>query len=243
MTADNGSVKLPAPYYDDGRCVIYHAGCRDVLPGLSADVVLTDLPFANGTDYGATYTDDQANLDALIAGALPLMRVAAPVVALTCGIANMWRYPAPSWVLSWQQSANASGRTPWGFNLWQPLLVYGPDPYLRRGLGCRPDVVLSPNANGYEWAAFRDNVAHPCPKPIKPWRAILLRVSPSEADVVLDPFMGSGSTLVAAKYTGRRAIGVEVNERYCELAARRLAQEVLPFEEVAEPQLVQLPGL
>ena len=68
---------------------------------------------------------------------------------------------------------------------------------------------------------------HPSPKPLSLIRWILGRF---EGDSVLDPFLGSGTTLVAAKQLGRRAIGIEVEERYCEIAAKRLSQEVFDFE-------------
>jgi site-specific DNA-methyltransferase (adenine-specific) len=68
---------------------------------------------------------------------------------------------------------------------------------------------------------------HPCEKPVGllKWCINLME----KPGVVLDPFMGSGTTLVAAKLEGRRAIGIEIEERYCEIAAKRLAQEVFDF--------------
>jgi site-specific DNA-methyltransferase (adenine-specific) len=67
---------------------------------------------------------------------------------------------------------------------------------------------------------------HPCPKPLKAWRRLLNNISQPE-QTVLDPFMGSGTTLRTAKDLGRKAIGIEIEERYCEIAAKRLAQDVL----------------
>jgi len=69
---------------------------------------------------------------------------------------------------------------------------------------------------------------HPCPYPADiPKRCMVATTSPG--DTVLDPFMGSGTTLRAAKDLGRKAIGIEISERYCEIAARRMGQEVLAF--------------
>ena len=74
------------------------------------------------------------------------------------------------------------------------------------------------------------SIPHPCPKPIEPWRLIMSRLSVAPTDTVLDPFMGSGTTLRAAKDLGRKAIGIEIEERYCAIAAERLRQGVLPLE-------------
>jgi len=215
------------PYYQDDFVTIYHGDCREVLPAVSGDVVLTDFPYGIGVDYGDSFKDTPEYLDEIIRDVLPLALAAAPVVALTSGVGNAWRYPRPTWTLCWHQSNAPTASGKWGFNMWQPVLVYGTDPYLKRGRGRRPDVI-SVGASGTDLVESR-NSGHPCPKPLGPWKAVLNRVSPDVTDIVLDPFMGAGTTLVAAKYRGRKAIGIEIEERYCEIAAKRMGQEVLDF--------------
>jgi len=211
------------PYYEDGAVQIFHGDCREIMPGLAADVVLTDLPYGIGLPYSDAFSDDHEYLTSLVNEALPLMRSAAPVVALTCGIDNWWRYPAPKWVLCWYMANACTSTGRWGFNQWQPVLVYGTDPYLKRGMGRRPDVIITAAPN----SGADKRLGHPCPKPSEAWRKIMKRVSPIEGETILDPFMGSGTTLLVAKSNGRKAIGIEIEERYCEIAAKRMAQEVL----------------
>jgi len=69
---------------------------------------------------------------------------------------------------------------------------------------------------------------HPTPKPVE-LMALFVRLHSDKGDLVVDPFMGAGTTLVAAKNLGRRAIGIEIEERWCELAVKRLSQEVMPL--------------
>ena len=79
----------------------------------------------------------------------------------------------------------------------------------------------------------QDRRLHPTQKPVALMRWCLQRAGVRPGDLVLDPYMGSGPVLRAAKDMGLRVIGIELEERYCEIAARRLSQEVLTFEEAA----------
>jgi site-specific DNA-methyltransferase (adenine-specific) len=83
-----------------------------------------------------------------------------------------------------------------------------------------------PDVQRWPWSSVKPN-GHPAEKPIEGMDWIIRQ---SDRKFILDPFMGSGTTLAAAKKLGLRAIGIEIEERYCEIAAKRLAQEVLTFE-------------
>ena len=209
------------PYYDSDGITIYHGDCRDVLPSLpKVDLVLTDYPYGNMTDYGA-YEDTKENLVCLIKDTMPLILSQSDVSLIACGIANVFYFPSPKWILSWHWQHTNSGSSHWGFNNWQPILAYGDDPYLKNGLGRRQDCCP------YSQRQIERLEGHPCPKPLDIWRWFLLRGSINATDLILDPFMGSGTTLRAAKDLGRKAIGIEIEERYCEIAAKRMSQQVL----------------
>jgi site-specific DNA-methyltransferase (adenine-specific) len=204
------------PYYQDNAVTIYHGDCREILPSLEpVDLVLTDPPYAVMESYDS-HRDTGLRLDKLIREFFPLVKDKTETISISCGVVNIWRYPRSTWILCWFNSAG-SGRGPWGFSCWQPLLCYGPDPFLKSGSGCRPDFIEHSEASELN--------GHPCPKPLKFVSKWMQRVSFGKS--VLDPFMGSGTTLRAAKDLGRKAIGIEIEERYCEIAARRMAQEVL----------------
>ncbi len=130
---------------------------------------------------------------------------------------NAWNYPKPKWVLAWYKPGAVSYNKTGGFNIWEQVLVYG-------------DKVPRISQDLYESAPlnFMKGVerGHPCPKHYGMWRWMLTTVS-RPGETVLDPFMGSGTTLRAAKDLGRKAIGIEIVEEYCAIAVERLRQGVL----------------
>uniref|UniRef100_A0A6M3IH58 Putative methyltransferase n=1 Tax=viral metagenome TaxID=1070528 RepID=A0A6M3IH58_9ZZZZ len=206
------------PYYDHKGITIFHGDCREILPTLEADsvdLVLTDPPYNVGVEYGKE-TDDQRNDYRLwCASWFFYCRRLASTIALTPGIVNLVHWyllDPPNWLLCWHKPA-AMGRSPVGFCNWEPVCLWG------SGHNSGVDVFTAPIV------VRRDTGNHPCPKPIS-WAKNLIQLL-SEDGCILDPFVGSGTTLRAAKDLGRRAIGIEIEERYCEIAAERLRQEVL----------------
>jgi site-specific DNA-methyltransferase (adenine-specific) len=206
------------PYYEEPGIVIFHSDCREILPHLpKVDLVLTDPPYGVNFVY-SSYFDSIVAWRQLMDEFIPSARAISEMLIMpSCQIKELpWIYMnhSPDWLICWYKGS--PGHVAYiGFNDWEPLLVYGK----KKGLQmhdyfyCQP----SPANNG-----------HPCPKPIK-WANHLIGKTTIKGDTVLDCFMGSGTTLVAAKQLGRKAIGIEIEQRYCDIAVKRLGQGVLAF--------------
>ena len=234
---DNQRVSVcnpPRPYYEQDGITIIHGDCREVLSGLEpVDLVLvTDPPYGMnlGKHGGAkdirsrelrrgaysVYDDTPENYLAVVVPAV-VTALAACVRGAVFGPApSVWALPPPD-ALGGVFIPAANGRSPWGFQSLAPILFYG----------VAPDLNLGAKAT-MRRAAGRSDVecGHPCPKP-QEWMTWLVGLASKDGETILDPFMGSGTTLRAAKDLGRRAIGIEIEERYCEIAANRLRQDVL----------------
>jgi len=202
------------PYYERDGIVIYHGDCREILPTLGqVDLVLTDPPYGiggiwqGGVGHGWANSREQGvernKWDAAAPSADTIAQVLrASKEAILWG-GNYFDLPTSRGWLVWNKPER-------NFTLAEAELAWtSKDTIIRVFDANRSDV---------------DRV-HPTQKPISLMRWCLEKFPNSQT--VLDPFMGSGTTLRAAKDLGRNAIGIEIEERYCEIAAKRLAQEVM----------------
>jgi hypothetical protein len=142
---------------------------------------------------------------------MPLAEASAGCVVLTPGNGNTRLYPAPTWTMAWFTPAGV-GRGPWGFCCWQPILCYGKDPKLAKGKGCHPDALVHTES--------AEDFGRPCTKPIKFWSWLMERAS-EIGQAVYDPFLGSGTTIIAAEMTGRSCIAIELSPAYIDVAVKR----------------------
>ena len=214
------SCGYPRPYYQRDGITIYHGDCREILPHLPAfDLMLSDPPY--GIDYKSGRDSDA--LARSIAGD-ESTELRDTVLRMHKGPAivfGTWKTPKPDGIkalLIWD-TLGALGmgdlRMPWKPS-HQEIYILGSGFRGKR----TSDVIQHPPVQ----SMAKTGRVHPHEKPVGLLRHLLGK-SPDGS--VVDPFMGSGSTLVACKAEGRRAVGIEVEERYCEIAAKRLSQGVL----------------
>ncbi len=194
---------LPEPYYEHGGITIYHGDCREVLPGLSFNSVLTDPPYPNAAGHFTAQVDDARDVLRQLQSDTVLVfwtELEKPSICLPLVAVHIW----------WR--SNVNGR------IYEPCYHFSRDGIHRRSR-------IHKHAVEFKNATGADYQGHPTQKPVALLRALLAHVP----GVVCDPFCGVGSMLRAAKDLGRRAIGIEIEEKYCEIAANRLRQEVLPL--------------
>ena len=204
------------PYFENDGITIYHGDCREFLPYVSVDAVVTDPP------YGTQVVEWDRPVASEILGACFLASRGYATffcsnTRLVHTLNALKAVGADTWVAVWHKS-NSMGFERHFAPQWTPIVIAYKKP--RRFWG--KDLCDCP-------MVVHTGVAHPTPKPVTVtgW---LIAKSTAVGESVLDPFCGSGTTLVAAKNLRRCAIGIEIEERYCEIAAQRLAQEVLPLE-------------
>lgn len=222
------------PYYEDGNATLYLGDAREVLPALTAgssDLLLTDPPYDIGFKSNRGQHDRIAGDD----GTLDIRAV----LAAACRVLRRSRHAyvfGPSSVLPemltagvelvWDKGIVGMGdlSVPWGrshepisFALHQPSKANREQGFGRLTARIRQGTVLR-----VDRTHGASSKRHPTEKPVLLLRQ-LIESSSVMGDMVLDPFAGVGSTLVAATLEGRRSVGIEIEERYCEIAAKRLS--------------------
>lgn len=226
---------MPKPYYQDEAVTIYHGECREIIPELpKCDLVLTDPPYGINTK-----SDGMGKLS-------PWADLCNSAFWYSDWLATCRKKLKPNgalWTfLNWRSMVTfqkASCDISWPIEsllVWDKCWI-GPGgtrglrpSYEMVALFAMPEFSIDdrglPDIQRWKWSGHKPD-GHPAQKPLEgmTW---LIRNSGQAADI-LDPFMGSGTTLRAAKDLGRKAIGIEIEERYCEIAAKRMAQEVLPL--------------
>lgn len=205
------------PYYEDQSCIIYHGDCREIANGLDFNVVVTDPPYgiayqqtiATASDYGPIAGDQSDELARWVVNFTVAPRIVFGANHFPSAL------PEPGRWICWDKRLSEDADKMLG----SPFELAWMSGDHKAGVMYRVLHGGVVNADG-----ANTKRVHPTQKPVTLMRRI---IADWTTGVILDPFMGSGTTLRAAKDLGRKAIGIEVEERYCEIAVQRLAQEVL----------------
>jgi DNA modification methylase len=210
-----------------GPCTLYLGDCMEILPEIGkVDAVVTDPPYGvflggtkinkgpNGKRAGyANFLDSPAYVRDKVVPAVKIALSKAERGLVTPGTRNYFLYPPPCDMGVWFNPAGQStGR--WGFMLASPILYYGKNPR-----NCKQSGASS------TWGAFERlaelKELHPCPKPLK-FTTWAVNKASLEGEIVLDPFMGSGTTGVACVNIQRKFIGIEIEEKYFDVSCKRI---------------------
>jgi DNA modification methylase len=226
---------MPKPYYEDEFVTLFHGDCLEVTDWLDADVLVTDPPYGisnesrKGSYKGAGSQIRKYNPiahDSNIEIRNTVLNIWGNGPAIVFG---SWKMPKPQLTkhrLIWHKKGQAPGPTNAPFMVQDEEIYILGDGFVSSSPPMR-SVITTTEARSIEVA----RIGHPTPKPIG-LMELLIERCPS--GVIADPFAGSGATLIAARNLGRKVIGVELEERYCEIIAKRLSQQAFNFEELQD---------
>ena len=209
------------PYYQDGAVTIYHGDCREILPQLEYDLVISDPPYGinHPTNYRARGRGKLAECNDYV----PVAGDGEPFD------------PTPYLdhpCLLWGGNYFADKLPPSsGWLLWDKMRPHDLDQATAEMAWT--NFVKGARVFRYLWNGMlrdgNEDLVHPTQKPVA-LMAWCLSLKWTPQGTILDPFMGSGTTLRTAKDLGRKAIGIEIEEKYCEIAAKRMSQSVFDFK-------------
>lgn len=220
---------MSTPYYQDDHVTLYLGDCLEIDAWLAADVLVTDPPY--GMAYESNFSRDRRNAKVGRPVAADHNTAARDAVLSAWGgrpavLFGRWSEPRPEGThtrLVWDKG-NSVGMgnlsIPWGRSDEEIYILGTGFVGKREGSVIRCQMLMSGDANRPD---------HPTPKPVPLMEALVAKTN----GTVADPFAGSGATLIAARNLGRRAIGIELEERYCEIVAKRLAQGAFDLEGVS----------
>lgn len=221
-------------YYQDDHVTLYHGDCLESTEWLHADVLITDPPYgmshaprgyykaSTGTGYKPKIADNVAGDKTTAARDEALLLWGTERPALTFGT---WRQPRPvdtKHRLIWWKQGQPPGPAKASFMLQDEEIYILGKGWIETSPPMRTVIATNEIRQGAHGAVAL--TGHPTPKPVGLMETLINR---APEGIVADPFAGSGATLVAARNLGRKAIGVELEEKYCEIIANRLSQGTL----------------
>lgn len=218
--------RVPTLYYQDEHVSLYWGNCLLTDVWLAADVLVTDPPYgmALRSGWNGELGDLEIAGDRTTEARDTALRAWGDRPALVFGRWSIAHPTGARAMLVWDKGEHTGMgdlALPWKPD-YEVVFVLGKGFVGRRGSSVLRHFAPSP--------AKSQGRLHPTEKPLSVMAVLLGKCPPG---VIADPFVGSGSTLAAAKMLGRRSVGVELDERYCEIAARRLRQDALPFGEAS----------
>jgi site-specific DNA-methyltransferase (adenine-specific) len=227
------------PYYDQDGITIYCGDCREILPQLDVkvDLVLTDPPYGIGIADWDILVDYYSLLPLKKDASVYIWANDESLVDVRVRALSYWEFRK---TLIWEKEVGHGGRDWQDCHEFCLFFTVSDDWYFNQ-----PQRKLTSNAslqNGKLYGGERtilraegfnsncsERLAHPTQKPLSIINKLVF-ASSEPGDLILDPFLGSGTTLVAAKILGRKAIGIEIERKYCDIAVERLRQSVMKLE-------------